>query len=343
MFTIITPIEPYNFSSSLTDFVLTADKETTIVFSRNNYDVILWETFTPDDKGRIVIRELGKLLESYLVENLVGTFSYSIADKDTLTDKTFVVFYSKVEIDMSAVLFMDAYFLTTLMGEKVTAVNRREYLHLISRSKEDVHAFAKYKIAGEYEEVESIIDRIDKPYQVVTIDVSPERFIQEGKELIGYRIEAGQRKHSFLMDRDSPQTKPDIVFTNSFGCQETIYCRGTFQLEGEYERSHGYVEGKYRAYHVNEKRTYKANTGILTPAMANWVEDLFRSTELYLINGVNIGKEITITESKLVRSADPDELPSFNFEYRYAQRNQNILPIAVAGRIFDATFDHTFN
>ena len=87
---------------------------------------------------------------------------------------------------------------------------------------------------------------------------------------------------------------------------------------------------------------FKANTGILSTAMSNWADDLFRSKEIYILDGTTVGKEVTVTEAKAVRSNDPNALPSFEFEYQYAQRNHNVLQLHRAGRIFDNTFDRTF-
>jgi hypothetical protein len=36
-------------------------------------------------------------------------------------------------------------------------------------------------------------------------------------------------------------------------------------------------------------------------------------------------------------------MPRFTFSYQYAQRIQNVLQMDRVGRIFDNTFDHTFN
>ena len=36
-------------------------------------------------------------------------------------------------------------------------------------------------------------------------------------------------------------------------------------------------------------------------------------------------------------------MPAFEFTYAYAQRIHNVMQPSHAGRIFDNTFDHTFN
>lgn len=80
--------------------------------------------------------------------------------------------------------------------------------------------------------------------------------------------------------------------------------------------------------------------------MANWVDELFRSQTVHVVNfkdgHPNIGKEVIITESKSEYSNEDEELPRFTFSYQYAQRNHNVLNLLRSGRIFDNTFDNTF-
>ena len=71
------------------------------------------------------------------------------------------------------------------------------------------------------------------------------------------------------------------------------------------------------------------------------VDELVRSTETYLIEKGEIGRQITITESESKRTNDLDSLFSFQITYRIAKRNQNILNI-FRTRTFDKTFDKTF-
>ena len=91
---------------------------------------------------------------------------------------------------------------------------------------------------------------------------------------------------------------------------------------------------------------FKADTGILSFTMANWVDELFRSMNVHIVtfkNGnPNVGKEVIITDSKSEYDNKPTSLPRFTFSYQYAQRNHNVLNMERAGRIFDNTFDNTF-
>ena len=56
-----------------------------------------------------------------------------------------------------------------------------------------------------------------------------------------------------------------------------------------------------------------------------------------------MGKRVTISDSKSDNDNLLDAIPRFTFSYSYAQRQHNVLDMRRAGRIFDNTFDHTFN
>lgn len=52
---------------------------------------------------------------------------------------------------------------------------------------------------------------------------------------------------------------------------------------------------------------------------------------------------IAITDCKTSYTNDCDSLPRFTFDYRRATRNTSVIPIHREGRIFDTSFDFTFN
>jgi hypothetical protein len=180
--------------------------------------------------------------------------------------------------------------------------------------------------------------------------VSPDNFVTSGKELVAYTVIAGSRRQRFEMDFSEPDCAPILEFYNSFGVWEYMYCTGKHQVGSDFKRSQARVGGKLRNYKIEETRTFKADTGFLNTAMANWAEDLFRSDEVYVVNVVNGsvqdangGKEVVLSDSKSDRTNEDDHMPRFTFSYQYAQRIQNVLQMDRVGRIFDNTFDHTFN
>ena len=81
--------------------------------------------------------------------------------------------------------------------------------------------------------------------------------------------------------------------------------------------------------------------------MADWFGEVMRSPYVRLVtfrNGrPNVGREIVVDDSKTEQTNALDEQPRFTFSYEYAQRNHNVVELEREGRIFDNTFDYTFN
>lgn len=339
------------FSATVPDVEFTVSGNGAGVIIDVDGQEIFNEKLFPVD-GKIRLRDLSNLLTPYARQSLVVNMTIRIVEDSGTDDGEKVTMSAKViyctadfgmnNDTVNVSQFCETHFLSILLGQKTTAAGRLEFLHYLGTDTATVTAnysdgttetFTPPKVQGN-----------DK---YTTIDVSPRRFIKEGVLLTDFTVEAGERLQEFVMDMANPDCAPVLIFENSFGCDELIYCTGTHKVAPTYDRSSTYIDGLMRNYDIKETRTFKADTGILNTAMANWFDDLFRSDNVRIVNfhdgEPSIGKEITITESKSEYSNDDDEMPRFTFSYRYAQRNQNVIDIGRAGRIFDNTFDNTFN
>lgn len=297
--------------------------------------------------GKIQLSELDCLLGPYARQSLKIALGIKIVEQtvdsdaaDTKTISTDII-YSAADIGMGAADFMAKRFLTLLEGEKVTALNRLEYLHYIGTE--------AAKVTAEYDDGSTKAfdaEVVAGNERYTTIDVSADKFVAEGKVLVCYDVQAGERSFRFTIDFDEPDCAPVLVFVNSFGVEELLYCTGTHTVAPTYKRDSGYIGRYNRNYNIVETRQFKADTGIMTFAMANWADELLRSQEVHVVNfkdgHPNVGKEVTITDSKSEYSNADDELPRFTFTYQYAQRNHNVVDVLRSGRIFDNTFDNTF-
>lgn len=347
----IASLQSRYFTSDIPDVTVTmrsgAVKAEVTVRYGNDGDIYFRETLWPVN-GIITLSDLGMLLEPFARQRLelqivVTAKQLDASDATVITQSSSTnVYYSLADVGTAADDFYSRSFLSILCGPKVTAHGRLEYLHYYGTDSASCTAsytdgttatFTPPTVAG------------NSVY--MTLDVSPEHFLTSGKTLTGYVVTAGQRTQEYVMDFTEPDCAPVLIFDNSFGVQEIIYCIGTHKVDPSYERKQTRFGKLLRNYAIRETRTFSATTGVLTPDMANWVDDLFRSQEIYVVNFVNgvpqIGKEVVITDSKSVISNDDDHLPSFTFSYQYAQRVHNVLQPNRSGRIFDNTFDNTFN
>lgn len=348
MITVLQSISGSYFSSGIPDveFSITGYRAG-VVISVDGAQIYSEHLYPVD--GKIALTELDTLLTPYARQSLKVALCIVISeeaeDSSTATSTVTLnadIIYCAADIGTSAADFISSHFLTTLDGEKTTAVNRLEYLHYIGT--DTATATAHYD-DGSTKAFKLLPVAGNSKY--TTLDVSPGQFVLDGHVLVCFVIQAGERTFRFSIDFDEPDCAPVLVFDNSFGVEELLYCTGTHTVAPSYKRESGFV-GKYnRNYNIRETRTFKADTGILSFTMANWVDELFRSQSIHVVNfrdgNPNIGKEILITDSKSEYTNDDDELPRFTFSYEYAQRNHNVVDVLRSGRIFDNTFDNTFN
>lgn len=298
--------------------------------------------------SEINIVDIGSLVSSYLKRTLHSAMKISITEEFDGSGISYTenisadVIYCAADFGTNAADFIENHFLSILTGVKITSLGRLEYLHYIGNDAATVNAYFSDGTRKEFQLV--AVGGNDK---YTTIDTSPLQFCVEDKTLAAYTVQAGNRTQEYQVDFLAPDCAPILIFDNSFGVEELLYCTGTHTVSPSYKRESAYFGKTQKNYNTKETRTFKADTGVLNFAMANWADELFRSDFVRIVNFYNghpnIGKEIIITDSKSEYDNNGDTLPRFTFSYEYAQSNHNVVDLQRAGRIFDNTFDHTFN
>ncbi len=313
---------------------------------------LLWSMTTVlnrDADGYVYVRDLRSLIEP-VVASLPGApvsfnYSFNVPGGSAELSKSFTAYMSRTGISADVASFISGRFLTLMQNRpKLTALGRKEYLHLYVSESTPVTVSETYWRNGAMVNFTITLTTLASSTSVRTIDVSPSRFVRSGYQLTQYIVRAGARTAVFRIDDHATDAAPCIVFRNSFGCQETIYCRGTHVDELKMDRSTAWADGELVLYDTRENRECQAATGILSPAMAEWADDLLRSTETYLLDASgNAARRITITDHERKYTNDYDELRGFTFKYRPSSRLQTVTLIAGQSNIFDDTFDFTFN
>lgn len=345
------PISPL-LTSSLDEFTFTIGGDYAVVVVTCAGEELLKETYYPVSSS-ITIYDLGTLIADAVRPTVVATFSISITEftsessTDAWTSGDITAYYSTVDIDMSASAYLNQYFMSLLDGTKLTRLGHKEYLHAAGSDSSEAVVTAQYYKDSSVSTVTFVADAT--PTRTVsgitTFDVSPNRYYDADKgNLFAYTVTVGKRTQEYQIDHSESVADPVLLFTNSFGCQETFYCLGKKKITSEFERKSAVIGGKKINYSVKETRNFEGDTGALPPSMTHLAEDLLRSDEIYLFRDYTQDKQVTITDSKSERTNEWDDMPEFTFTYQYAQRIQNVMFKSKGeGRIFDDSFDDTFN
>ncbi|MBQ8097217.1 MAG: hypothetical protein IJ243_09080 [Prevotella sp.] len=255
------------------------------------------------------------------------------------------VIYCLADTGTTCQAFIDSHFLTTLDGPKMTAVGRTELLSATGAASDTATVKARYLTPGGLV-VEREVELLPQSENngIYKYAVCPADYTNDSLGgLCAIDVSCGERSQHFDVDPLQPDCAPVLLFINSFGCEELLYCTGEHQADPSYDRHTARIDMRRRNYSIIERRIFKADTGILTTAMASWADELLRSDEVYLWTDGRPGREVVITESKSERSSLADEQPRFTFSYEYSQRIHNVMQPGREGRIFDNTFDSTFN
>lgn len=342
MITITSPHDGKKFfSASVPDLQFSVDEALAVVAISVGDATVYSEKLVPVD-GVISVSDLSGMLTVYAERTLVIDVTVSISTTTDTKTAAFQVLFCNADFGVTAEEFYDSHFLSVLMGPKVTAIGRLEYLHYYGS--DTARCTATYADGSTKTFALSATGGNSRYTQ---LDVSPDNFTAAGKQLVSYVVEAGGRSQLYDIDLQQPDCAPILLFDNSFGVQELLYCTGVHKVTPEYKRMSARFGGLLRNYDIEESRTFQANTGPLTTSMANWADELFRSKEVFLVNIYNgepqVGKEVVITDCKSDNSNEDDYMPRFTFSYQYAQRIHNVIDLKREGRIFDNTFDNTFN
>lgn len=352
------------FSTSVPDLLFTISETWAVAEITVDDTSVYKETLVPVG-GAITVSDLTSMLAIYAERRLVIDATVTITEQKqgeeqtieiqgqtyvipgaiTTTDTktiTFQVMFCNADFGVTAEEFYDSHFLSVLMGPKVTAIGRLEYLHYYGS--DTAQCTATYADGSTKTFPLSATGGNSRYTQ---LDVSPDNFTANGKQLVSYVVEAGGRSQFYNIDLQQPDCAPILLFDNSFGVQELLYCTGVHKVTPEYKRMSARFGGLLRNYDIEETRTFQADTGVLTTPMANWADELFRSKEVFIVNIYNgiptVGKEVVITDCKSENSNEDSYLPRFTFSYQYSQRIHNVVDLKREGRIFDNTFDNTFN
>lgn len=301
---------------------------------------ILNGTYTPVD-GTVRIYHLARLLRP-LIDGVTAAFTFTAGS----TSKTVHVVQSGVTVSESAATFLPSFFLSAVMTERDTSLERKELLYLIpiEATLPTVQAVCSYwngeSIVTATKPVAGIIVANEPCY----VDASASRFVDsELGTLVAYTIVAGERTMRFRVTT-LPTAEHAMLFHNTFGAWEPIYFAGMTEDAPEYTRETAYVNGKMQLYNIEETASFKSWTGPLRPSGVALARDLARCAKgVFLLEGSETTDEVTITAVDVKHTSADNDIADFTFTWRRSAMWSVMLKTVRPPKLFDETFDETYN
>ena len=301
---------------------------------------ILNGTYTPV-AGTVRIYHLARLLRP-LIDGVTAVFTFTAGS----TSKTVHVVQSGVTVSESAATFLPSFFLSAVMTERDTSLDRKELLYLIpiEATLPTVQAVCSYwngeSIVTATKPVAGIIVANEPCY----VDASASRFVDsELGTLVAYTIVAGERTMRFRVTT-LPTAEHAMLFHNTFGAWEPIYFAGMTEDAPEYTRETAYVNGNMQLYNLEETASFKSWTGPLRPSGVALARDLARCAKgVFLLEGSETTDEVTITAVDVKHTSADNEIADFTFTWRRSAMWSVMLKTVRPPKLFDETFDETYN
>lgn len=134
-----------------------------------------------------------------------------------------------------------------------------------------------------------------------------------------------------------------MSFYNLFGAPDSLVLTGKFEQESEMTATYGTINGQYLKLDTRLADKYTANTGYLEPAAQGAVKDLVSSSEVRLVRDGELQEVVTVTEITAVTVRPSTEPTNFKITYKLADGGEDAFCRDTDIRIFDKTFDYTFD
>lgn len=332
-------IGSWHFVTELDVIEVTSNSDVSFTIADSG-GTILNGTYTPV-AGTVRIYHLARLLRP-LIDDVTAVFTFT-ADS---TNKTVHVVQSGVTVSESAATFLPSFFLSAVMTERDTSLDRKELLYLIpiEATLPTVQAVCSYwngeSIVTATKPVAGIIVANEPCY----VDASASRFVDsELGTLVAYTIVAGERTMRFRVTT-LPTAEHAMLFHNTFGAWEPIYFAGMTEDAPEYTRETAYVNGKMQLYNLEETASFKSWTGPLRPSGVALARDLARCAKgVFLLEGSETTDEVTITAVDVKHTSADNEIADFTFTWRRSAMWSVMLKTVRPPKLFDETFDETYN
>lgn len=306
----------------------------------NSGGTLLSGTYTPV-AGAVHIYHLARLLRP-LIDGVTAVFTFTAGS----TSKSVHVVQSGVTVSETAATFLPSFFLSAVMTERDTSLERKELLTLIpvEQSLPTVQAVCSYWDGESLVTATKPVAGIIVAGQPCYVDASASRFVDSSLgELVAYSIVAGERTMRFRVTT-LPTAGHAMLFQNTFGAWEPIYFAGMTEESPEYTRETAYVNGKMQLYNLEETATLKSWTGPLRPSGVALARDLARCAKgVFLLEGSETTDEVTITAVDVKHTSADNDIADFTFTWRRSSMWSVMLKAVRPPKLFDETFDETYN
>lgn len=355
------------FEKNIPDIILQKENNETkvdFVLSIGQIEIIN-ESYFYDANGFVYIRNIDQIISPHLeaiqeivsgyiiTTGLVQLFNFRLNGNEFYY---FEVIRSEADMGNTSPAEYAAANFFNANGFKRTSVKRNEYLTYL-HTPDMGNVLIKYKLVkfsnSQIQEISGQFVTVTPGefYRFITLNVSLEKILESAGQtvdnLLYYDVwfydvvaDANSNTFRFLIDKTPYRQEVNFVFVNSFGCFDTFTATGRSTIKKNLDLTISKIFGKIRKTDQEFLPETTINSGYLSKAEMEWIDELLLSFNVGLyLPGETTYEDITIISSDKSDST-VNALDWFEFTFRRSAAAQ----FKKSGTgVFDITFDNTFN
>jgi hypothetical protein len=355
---ITTNIPEYAFINQFPTVTITGNPNAKIALSLYLSGILILdnEAYQFDKSGFIYINYLGDTLEKhfynenydvrYFKQNAVFNIHHSatetfVKSMDVYFCRTYV---SGEKLEPDIVRYMPL----SRCREKRTLPGVAEYIPFVATLNTTVLADVYYVTGGLQKTTVTLFSfgTADTFHSFDVSAVTVAKYVSaDPRDLLCWDVYlSGHRDNAvrYILDKSSSYPPTVLLFQNCFGGVESFLCRGVCKLGHDSEREKAGMGGRIFNVSQTSLMSYTANTGALTQELCEALIDLLNCRSLMLVKGNDI-IPVQIASENVSLPNYRDKLASAEFTYTYSVKNLTVYRYDPSRRIFDYTFDQSFN
>ena len=312
-------------------------------------------------KGNVVIHEIGEMIRSHfslhdpkgMSNNVVSYYQAPLSitavfsDKQDTVRRSFNAYYSRCRTSVSP---SDVFFLTHESTIR-TAHDRMEYLTFTAHKGMSVDISIAYMDAGKYK---TVSEQVDATAGMLAVSFSLDKIVRRSGiavssityyDVLLKKDGAVKDKVRFINDKRLYRNITNFIYRNAFGMPETMAFTGLVEYSPELEGET--VELLQRTVRTSSRYidSRTANSGYLDTRQYGKALDLITADSLQLYDTKTL-TEVVVTDIDFSHRRTGSE--KINVSLTFCQASRLHLAFGrtgdngIYGRIFDRTFDNTF-
>lgn len=343
MLQFISTFESVIFSSELKEVLFSSDSDVTLTLSIAGIDVFT-NIYVPDASRNIRVYALDDI---YNTMRPSAISSVAIRLQNTSGEQVsahFNCIQCTALINATAEYYLNRYFIIgTCSDYRHTAPGREEkfWIYHTDGTRTITRKTFYIDAAGNITSESFQYSLVYRPYQIYPFSFNTSDFDKPDKQLFKIQFSDGVRTLVYEVDTRRDIDSMHFRYQNIFGLLDDIYYFGLKETELSSELETGQLNGKWVNTKSKAYPSVKVHSGYISRTEIYPYIAFISSPERYLVDDNGYARTVALTEQETKYSNSNSDLIDFTVTFR---REKDALVIGVSdNRIFDQTFDQTFN